>query len=103
MAKVLKKCREYLLWVQNSVLEGELTEMRLRQLKREPEIIDNDDDSVIIYRFESLKYSLEVMGREKGGMSMEVSEDVVIEWLMVIRVREGLRNPIVCPVEGGIV
>jgi CRISPR-associated protein Cas2 len=74
VAKVLKKCREYLFWVQNSVLEGELTEMRLRQLKRElAGIIDNDDDSVIIYRFESLKYSSrEVMGREKGGMSMEV-------------------------------
>ena len=58
VAKVLKKCRQYLFWVQNSVLEGELTEMRLRQLKRELEqIIDKDEDSVIVYRFESLKYS----------------------------------------------
>lgn len=31
VAKVLKKCREYLFWVQNSVFEGELTEMKLRQ------------------------------------------------------------------------
>jgi CRISPR-associated protein Cas2 len=74
VAKVLKKCRQYLFWVQNSVLEGELTEMRLRQLKRELEqIIDKDEDSVIVYRFESLKYSSrEVLGREKSSTSMEV-------------------------------
>lgn len=74
VGKVLKKCREYLFWVQNSVLEGNLTEMRLRQLKRELEsIIDLDKDSVIIYKFESLKYSSrEIMGREKGSISMEV-------------------------------
>lgn len=74
VGKVLKKCREYLFWVQNSVLEGKLTDMRLRQLKKELErIIDKDEDSVIIYRFESLKYSSrEVMGRQKGSVSMEV-------------------------------
>ena len=49
VAKVLKKCREYLFWVQNSVFEGELTEMKLRQLKRELKaIIDDEYDSVII-------------------------------------------------------
>ncbi len=74
VTKVLKKCREYLFWVQNSVFEGELTEMRLRQLKRELEhIIEKDKDSVIIYRFESLKYSSrEVLGKEKSSTSMEV-------------------------------
>jgi CRISPR-associated protein Cas2 len=74
VAKVLKKCREYLFWVQNSVLEGELTDMRLRQLKWELEcIINKEQDSVIVYRFESRKYSSrEVMGLDKGGMSMEV-------------------------------
>ena len=73
-AKVLKKCREYLFWVQNSVLEGSLTEMRLRQLKRElAQIIDRNEDSVIIYRFESMKYSSrEVIGLEKGSISLEV-------------------------------
>ncbi|HHX10760.1 MAG TPA: CRISPR-associated endonuclease Cas2 [Firmicutes bacterium] len=74
VAKVLKKCREYLFWVQNSVFEGELTEMKLRQLKRELKaIIDEEYDSVIIYRFESTRYSSrEVMGLEKGLISMEV-------------------------------
>lgn len=74
VAKVLKKCREYLFWIQNSVFEGELTEMKLRQLKRELKaIIDDEYDSVIIYKFESTRYSSrEVLGLEKGLISMEV-------------------------------
>lgn len=74
VGKVLKKCRQYLFWVQNSVLEGELTEMRLKQLKRELEgIIEREEDSVIMYRFETLKYSKrEILGRVKGATSMEV-------------------------------
>jgi len=74
VAKVLKKCREYLFWVQNSVFEGELTGMKLRQLKRELKaIIDDEYDSVIIYKLESTRYSSrEVLGLEKGLISMEV-------------------------------
>ena len=74
VGKVLKKCREYLFWVQNSVFEGDLTEMGLRQLKRELEhIMDKDEDSIIIYKFESLKYSSrEILGREKSSTSMEI-------------------------------
>lgn len=74
VAKVQKKCREYLFWVQNSVLEGQLTEMKLRQLKRElMSIIDDKYDSIIIYTFGSTKYSSRgVLGREKGDLSMEV-------------------------------
>ncbi len=74
VGKVLKKCREYLFWVQNSVFEGDLTEMGLRQLKRELEhIIDKDEDSIIIYKFGSLKYSSrEILGREKSSTSMEI-------------------------------
>ncbi len=74
VGKVLKKCREYLFWVQNSVFEGDLTEMGLRQLKRELEhIMDKDEDSIIIYKFGSLKYSSrEILGREKSSTSMEI-------------------------------
>lgn len=70
VAKVLKKCREYLYWVQNSVLEGELTSLRLKELIMElNKVIDKEEDSVIIYRFDSTKYSArQILGREKGGM-----------------------------------
>ncbi|AEE97372.1 CRISPR-associated endonuclease Cas2 [Mahella australiensis] len=69
VAKVLKLCRRYLYWVQNSVLEGELTEAGYKKLKYElSKIINKDEDSVIFYTFRSTKYSnREIMGLEKGG------------------------------------
>lgn len=69
VAKVLKKCREYLFWVQNSVFEGELTKAQIRALKHElNSIINEDTDSVIIYILENTKYTnIEVIGKKKGG------------------------------------
>ena len=31
--KMLKLCRQYLCWIQNSVFEGELSEIKLRELQ----------------------------------------------------------------------
>ena len=68
MVKVLKKCRQYLNWVQNSVLEGEISDVNLRKLKMELErIIRKDEDSVIFYTLRTTKYSSrEILGLEKG-------------------------------------
>lgn len=68
VAKVLKKCRQYLYWVQNSVFEGESTSTRLKQLCKELDrILNKSEDSVIIYKFESMKYSSrEIIGWDKG-------------------------------------
>ena len=68
--KVLKKCREYLYWVQNSVLEGEITGANLKKMKMElSSIIDNEEDSVIIYTLRTTKYyRRDILGLEKGGM-----------------------------------
>ena len=62
--KVLKTCRKYLFHVQRSVFEGKITEAKLRRLKGElSRIISKEEDSIIIYRFETLKYSSkEVIG-----------------------------------------
>lgn len=67
--KVLKTARKYLNWVQNSVLEGEITEGNFKKLKIElKRIIKEDEDSLIFYTFESLKYSSrEIIGLKKGG------------------------------------
>jgi CRISPR-associated protein Cas2 len=67
--KVLKICRKYLHWVQNSVFEGEITEAKLEKLKRELEhIINPGEDSVIIYQFRSEWYTQrEILGLNKGG------------------------------------
>ena len=72
--KVLKRCRKYLNWVQNSVLEGDISESNLKKLKMELEqIIDSEIDSVIIYKSRTTKYSeREIMGLRKGG------EDLII-------------------------
>jgi CRISPR-associated protein Cas2 len=49
VAKMLKLCRQYLCWLQNSVFEGEISEAKLKELSRKIEhIIDKETDSVII-------------------------------------------------------
>lgn len=72
VAKVLKKCRGYLYWVQNSVFEGEITEAKLKKLKEElKRIIDKEEDSVVIYYLRTTKYSSrEVIGQQKGGQNL---------------------------------
>lgn len=69
VAKVLKTGRKYLYWVQNSVLEGEISEANFKKLKMELEKkINEEDDSVIFYTFRTTKYSnRETMGVKKGG------------------------------------
>ena len=74
VTKVLKRCRKYLNWVQNSVLEGDISESNLKKLKMELErIIETDYDSVIIYTSRTTRYTdREIMGLRKGG------EDLII-------------------------
>lgn len=72
VAKVLKTCRKYLYWVQNSVFEGEISEVNLVKLKTElNRIIDKEVDSVILYTFRTTKYSnFEILGIRKGGQDL---------------------------------
>jgi len=69
VAKVLKVSRKYLYWVQNSVLEGEISEANFKKLKMElNRIINSSEDSIIFYVFRTTKYSKrESMGIVKGG------------------------------------
>ena len=70
--KMLKLCRRYLNWVQNSVFEGEISRAKLELLKGEIlELIQPEEDSVILYIFRSLRYSdRQILGRQKGGWEM---------------------------------
>ncbi len=70
VGKILKICRKYLNWVQNSVFEGEITRAKLLKLKTElKKIIKKDEDSILIYKFRTLKYyEREVMGKEKQSI-----------------------------------
>ena len=69
VGKVLKICRKYLNWVQNSVLEGEISDAAFKKLKLELErTINKDEDSVICYLLRTTKYSeRQTMGIKKGG------------------------------------
>lgn len=66
--KVLKVGRKYLNWMQNSVLEGEITGAKLIKLKGElKSIIEKEEDSIIFYKLRTKKYFVkETMGVEKG-------------------------------------
>ena len=52
--KALKICRKYLIHIQNSVFEGELSYKALTRLKNELyNVLDAEKDSLIIYEFEN--------------------------------------------------
>ncbi len=50
VGKMLKLCRRYLNWIQNSVFEGEITEVKLKELEINAKaLMESDTDSVIIF------------------------------------------------------
>lgn len=67
VGKMLKLCRQYLCWIQNSVLEGELSETKLRELKiKMKNVIDEAEDSIIIFT-NKLGYNMnkQILGKER--------------------------------------
>jgi len=66
--KLLKFLRQHLIWVQNSVLEGDITESQYEIIRSGiKDKINNDKDSVIIFRFDSKKYTKrEILGVERN-------------------------------------
>jgi CRISPR-associated protein Cas2 len=50
VGKMLKLCRKYLNWIQNSVFEGEITDLQLKQIEASAAAFMNpDEDSIIIF------------------------------------------------------
>ena len=74
VARALKTCRKYLNWVQNSVFEGEISEVNLKKMKAEmSKVLDLSEDSVILYTWRTQKYSSrEILGVEKGSIDLFV-------------------------------
>lgn len=70
VVKMLKLCRQYLNWIQNSVFEGELSPSQLRELKfKARQIMDKDYDSLIIFSSRNREWlKKEVIGREKNEL-----------------------------------
>jgi CRISPR-associated protein Cas2 len=68
VSKMLKLCRRYLHWIQNSVFEGELSPVQLKELIFEAELImDARKDSLIIFKTRQEKWlEKQVIGKEKN-------------------------------------
>jgi CRISPR-associated protein Cas2 len=67
VGKMLKLFRRYLNWIQNSVFEGEITEVKLLELKHKAMLIMNDEtDSLIIFKTRQEKWlEKEIVGKER--------------------------------------
>ena len=70
VGKMLKLCRQYLNWIQNSVFEGTITEVKLKEfLTKARLIMDDESDSLIIFKSrESRWLEKEVIGKEKNEL-----------------------------------
>ena len=70
VGKMLKLCRKYLNWIQNSVFEGEITEVKMEELKIKAKgIMEMDIDSLIIFQTRQEKWLEKVIvGRERSTL-----------------------------------
>lgn len=68
VSKMLKLCRQYLTWVQNSVFEGEISEVKLKELLlRASDLMNMEEDSLIIFKSREQRWlDKEIIGKEKG-------------------------------------
>lgn len=68
VTKMLKLCRRYLNWIQNSVFEGEISEVQLKQLKAEANQFMDDRDSLIIFKSREERWlEKEIIGEERAS------------------------------------
>lgn len=70
VGKMLKLCRKYLNWIQNSVFEGDITEVKLKELKlKARDIMDEADDSLIVFSSRNEKWlDKEIIGKERSSI-----------------------------------
>ncbi|MBR1991488.1 MAG: CRISPR-associated endonuclease Cas2 [Bacteroidales bacterium] len=68
VGKMLKLCRQYLNWIQNSVFEGDITEVKLEELKvKAKKIMDSEVDSLIVFKTDATQWmSKEIVGKERA-------------------------------------
>lgn len=70
VGKMLKLCRRYLNWIQNSVFEGEITEVKYKELLQKAEaIMEQSEDSIIVFKHPSqLHMEKDVVGNERNNL-----------------------------------
>lgn len=72
-ARVRKTCRKYLMHVQKSVFEGEISNGKLKKLKWEiARLIRPEEDQVAVYEFETERhFSKDVIG-------YQITDEIII-------------------------
>ena len=67
VGKMLKHCRKYLNWIQNSVFEGEISEVKLKEMvSGAKKIMNEETDSLIMFKSRNQKWlDKEVVGVER--------------------------------------
>jgi len=70
VSKMLKLCRRYLNWIQNSVFEGEITPLKLKELIYEAKkIMDIGYDSLIVFTNRDQKWLNKIIvGKERNTL-----------------------------------
>ncbi|PQA55036.1 CRISPR-associated endonuclease Cas2 [Siphonobacter curvatus] len=72
VGKMLKLCRRYLNWIQNSVFEGEMTEVQLKEMLHEAKRIMNEEqDSLILFKNRDQKW----MDKQIVGIERQSTDD----------------------------
>ena len=72
VGKMLKLCRQYVNWIQNSVFEGEISEVKLKELILRARLIMKmeEHDSLIIFKSRDEKWlEKQVIGEEKNDLN----------------------------------
>lgn len=69
VGKMLKLCRKYLNWIQNSVFEGEISEVQLKELTLQAEKLMKEEDSLIVFSGRSEKWlEKQIIGKERNSI-----------------------------------
>ena len=70
--KMLKLCRKYLNWIQNSVFEGEISEARLKEpLMQSDKFMKKDEDSIIIFNtLSQISMEKRIIGKERSSVDV---------------------------------
>ncbi len=70
VGRMLKLCRRYLHWIQNSVFEGEISEVKLAELLAKARtILNEEEDSVILFKSRTPQWlEKQVVGRERSSL-----------------------------------
>ena len=72
VGKMLKLCRRYLNWIQNSVFEGDISEVKLKELIIfAKKLMNEKEDSLIIFKSREKKWlEKTIVGKEKNNLDI---------------------------------